>query len=364
MPLRKSRFFVRLADLCAWTIFFIPVFIERRRQKEVLEKPRRILLVELWGIGDLVMMSGILKPLKSHFPDAKISLICKPVSGELFTNYNYIDEMLFFDFPWTKFRGKYKVWEWDWKGILRLIVKLRRASFDLAIDARGDLRNNLLLFLSGVKRRIGYACLGGGFFLTHQIRSTEKLHRVDKWAGILSFLGVKDIIRPRIELDKKEIEWADNFLNEKKLFEKDLLVGIHPGAANNIRRWPYERFIEVANYLKKAYGAGVLFFPMAGVGLRQMAALLSRTDFLICNDSGPMHIATAVDTSVIAIFGPGDKEAIGPYGDKHRVVLKADITCRPCFDYCKYKTHFCINAIKIEDVIAAADEMIEKFSLK
>jgi len=141
-----------------------------------------------------------------------------------------------------------------------------------------------------------------------------------------------------------------------------------------VRCWPLEKFAEIGSYAAIRHKAKVLVFVepdgygddiavttehvKVKVGLRQMTALISKLSLLICNDSGAMHIASAVHTPTVSIFGPGDPGSIGPYGGNHAVVIK-DISCRPCFDHCRYPEPICLMEISTEEVIREVDHQLK-----
>jgi len=337
----------------------------------------KILIIEIWNLGDLIMMSTIIKPLKQNFPNSRITLLGKSIAIQLFEKNVCIDEYKVFNFPWTAHKNKYRFWSWNWKELIRVINELRKQEFDLALDARGDFRNNLLSFLIGAKRRIGYNWTGGGYFLTDVAQfDYNNGHRIDAWLNLLNYLGIKvESPKPYLSVAKDEEEWAGSFLREKGIGEGDLVIGIHPGARIKTRCWPLDRFAEVADYIKDNYKSKIIVFiepddygqdiPIkkehlkVKVSLRQLIALIKKLNLLICNDSGVMHIACALGIPLVAIFGPGDIKRIGPYGDKYTVVIKEQMECRPCFDYCKYKEPFCITKISVEEVLKEVDNKIK-----
>jgi heptosyltransferase-2 len=155
------------------------------------------------------------------------------------------------------------------------------------------------------------------------------------------------------------------------------MVAIHPGAGSAIREWGDDRFAEVARAVIDRFGAKVLWFVDPGkprpvppgleviplsLPLGQLAAVLSRCRLLICNDSGPMHVAAALKVPVVAVFGPQRPEWFGPYGEGHRVVIRHDIWCRPCGDDCRWKEPHCLRLIPVEQVINAAKQTLNEMT--
>lgn len=378
MLLRKNKLIVAFLDLFVGVLFVIPLAIENALRKKSASSPRSILIIELWGIGDLVMMSPALKTLREHYPQAHISLLAKNTARELFAHSPYIQDFIIFDFPWTRFRKKYAFWKWNWSGLLGTINKLRQKKFDLVIDGRGDIRNNLLSFLTNGKRRIGYSCTGGGYFLTDALFPKGKnRHRIDTWRGLLNYLGIEtDNFKPGLYIAQEEQKTARNFLIKQGIKNGELLVGIHPGAKIKSRCWPLANFARVAEHIRDTFSAKIIVFmepegygeeiPIKGdfikakIPLREMICLVNLVDLLVCNDSGAMHIAVAVDTKTLSIFGPGDYKLIGPYGMGHAIVADNEIDCRPCFDSCKHDKALCLNRISVDMVVNAANSILTK----
>jgi len=379
MLLRKKRLIVFFVDIVISVIFSIPRAFELLFFRYESSSPENILLIELWGIGDLVMLSPLLEVLRNKFPKSKISLLCREHGRIIFDSNPYLDEIIAFDFPWTSFREKYVIWKWDWSEIYCILKQLRAKDFDLALSARGDLRDNLLGFLSKAKRRIGYSWLGGKFFLTENLSNEyENKHRVQAWLNIADFLGAKtEKIKPSLFLSKQDQKIASEFFLANGILDKDFVIGIHPGAGIKRRCWPLERFAKIAEYVRDNHQAKIVVFvepdgygeniPITGswikadLPLKEIMAVVNRLDLFIGNDSGVMHIANALDIAGISIFGPGDSKIVGPYRKERSIIIEDPVTCRPCFDNCKYNDFRCLNQIKVEKVIRAIDDLFLMF---
>jgi len=374
---KKKKLLIFLIDLIVRLIFLLYSFF-RFLRVERFPTPKKILVLELWGIGDIILVTPALMELRRAYPEVKILLLAKRHAADILQHNSLVDEFITYDFPWTKFKGKYKFWQWDFKGLLKLINKLRKESFDLALDARMDFRNNLLMFLSAAKRRVGYNSTGGGYFLTDIVPADcSRPHRINEWINLLKYLGIKVYdSKPKVWISENESKWADDFLASHNITENDLVIGIHPGGRIKTGCWPLGRFGKAAVYAEEKYNAKVIVFIepngygndittnghliRAKLSLRELISVVSRLSLFICNDSGPMHIATAVNVPLIAIFGSGDLEAFGPYGKGHKIIAKKGVPCRPCYDYCKYTEPFCITEISVEEVLEAMDEEITR----
>lgn len=380
MPERESKFTIWFLNSVLWAIFLIPIVINKIRKKRKILNIRNILIMESWGIGDLLVMSPILKPLKENYPGSRITVLSKEIGKVLFSHNPYIDDFIIFDFPWTRFRKKYRIWNWDWPGLLGVISRLRKKRFDLVLDARGDMRNNLLSFLSGGKKRVGYDWTGAGFFLTDNLRHEhENSHKIDTWLNLLEHLGIRtNEYAPHLYISKDEEKFAEEFLKTNGIGNRDLLVGIHPGARIKTRCWPLNRFAKVAEYVRDICKCRVVVFlepegygekiPINGenfkarLTLRQLIALIKRLDLLICNDGGAMNIATAVGTAVAAIFGPTNPAWFRPRGENDAIIIENDMSCRPCFDYCKFNEVLCLDKITVSRVEEIVHEILKKLN--
>lgn len=377
---KKSSFtlgLLKIFDIC-FGIFFLPLLLaERICSYRHNRNFKKILIIEIWGIGDVCIMSGILRDLRLAFPGSSISLLSKPHAELILGHSGLIDNFIKISLPWTNFNGKYRFWAWDWEGILKVITHLRREKFDLCFDARGDFRNNLLAFIIGAKRRVGFAWTGGRYLLTDAVEfDYQKRQRILAWSALLNRIGVKaGPPKPCLRPSGKLLKEAEKILELHAVRDEDLLVGIHPGAGARIRCWPMDRFAKVAESIRDNYKAKIIVFigpdeyesdivirgPFIKLKLPLdlFTATASMLDLFICNDGGPMHIADALGIQVVAIFGPGSIDWFGPYSKNSKALFRKDVACRPCFDNCRQNAPFCLNEISVDDVLKAAEEKIK-----
>jgi heptosyltransferase-2 len=152
---------------------------------------QKILIVELWGLGDL---SFSLPFLKQAAEQNDLHVLSKPHGRDLLHPSVPSLDFTYLDPHWTRFRHKYRFWEWDWNNLFRVICKLRREHFDIGVSIRNDPRDHFLMWLLGVKRRCGFPTRGSGIFLNDPVkRPLEKRHRVEDWRDLGRHLGLKDI---------------------------------------------------------------------------------------------------------------------------------------------------------------------------
>lgn len=337
---------------------------------------RKILLLELWGVGDVVLSTPALVSLREIFPKASITVLAKPYAADILKNSPCVDEIIPFNFPWTRLHGKYDLRKWEFGRLFRLVADLRRRRFDLALDVRGDARSNLLMLLSGASSRLGYGAFTGDWMLTHEVaRDLEARHRVDEWRAVIRYIDPKAQFRPPTLWVKQDEADAALLRSKACLKGGRILLGIHPGASNRFKKWAPDRFERLAGYLASTYGAQIVFFAdpdgygedlkadgaktVSGWPLRDVIALISSLDVFICNDGGPMHIAAALGVPTVAVFGPTLSSWFGPYGDAHRVVEKDVCRHKPCWDYCRFDSPECLDAVAFEDVAQTVDGILK-----
>ena len=304
---------------------------------------QKILVLELWHMGDVILATPVLQALRSMFPAARITLLAKEHARELLSESGLVDNIVTFDFPWTAMNGKYSPSRYDRAAISDVVRKLRDQHFDVSLDCRMDLRSNILTQSIGAKRRIGYDFGGGAFLLTDALPvPPADQHKVDDWMTLLQPLResargtLGALPEPLLRVTETEISDASKLLKASDISEDDTVVGIHPGGSHDAKRWSVDNFAEVGRALSERHGVKLLVFvDPEGQGsdmqagndalfvrttIREMMALFTRCDLVLCNDSGPMHAAAALGTPVVAIFRTGSPRAYGPRGVNHTVV--------------------------------------------
>ncbi len=289
--------------------------------------PKKILVFSFSFIGDAVLSTAVIHPLRKYFPDAHITFLVGPRAFDLLATEPNIDATLVYDN-----RGEHA----GWKGRLRLIKTLRNDKFDIVVNLRDSL----------MARCIGAEHWG-------MMRGDSNRHAVTRYLEVLQKHGVDTAdAHPHLQLTEDEQTFAHRFLTEADFTSERLLIGIHPGGNWEYKLWDVEKYASVANALCKEQNASILLFagpnerelqaqvekmmevpPMLvqTENLRHLAALISTCDVYIGNDTGPMHIAAAVDTPVVALFGSTNPIRSGPYGEKRTVVQSGiNLGCNPC----------------------------------
>jgi ADP-heptose:LPS heptosyltransferase len=344
------------------------------------EVPTSILVVEYWNLGDLAILVPFLRNLRQNFPRARISLLVQAGLESFLERQGIVDEFISVRVPWARHFNrwrKYNPFSFDWISLTRTILALRKRRFDWAFSGRMDVRDNLMLWLSGARRRIGYGVGGGGSFLTDRITpDVFRPHRAEVWQHLLEALGERwDPNLGGFLQTRGELAAARSYLAGLGIASDVFLIGVHTGARIATRRWGTERFAEVVRRVLAETDAHVLWFSEPGtssqapklerchavsLGFWTFLAALSHCRLLICNDSGPMHLANLLGVPVVAVFGPQRPEWFGPRGAYDRVVIRPEFSCRPCSDYCIFDQPYCLRTISIDEVYDVVESQINR----
>jgi heptosyltransferase-2 len=350
--------------------FSLALKFDKRNSSYRAEDIKGILLLNTTAMGDTLLSTPAIKAIKRTFPKAKISSIVSPVAKEILENNPYINR--FINYP-----GRVDL-PFFFK-LPKILRDLKKDKFDLSIVLdSNDPEAGPFSYLSGAPVRIGWQESKLSFLFTIPVKKRIKnLHIVDIKLHALEVIGIKAYGRkPEIFLTEEEENRANKIIKKADLIQEKI-VGIHPFGAKRNRWWPEEYVAFLCEILFKKYGFKTILFggkkekffaeriaekaikkPFIAAGklnVRGTAALIKRCSFFISPDSGPMHLAQAVNTPTIALFGPADPSITGPTGEKN-IILKKEISCSPCKNYeCSHVS--CMKAISVEDVLAAIEEM-------
>jgi lipopolysaccharide heptosyltransferase II len=310
---------------------------------------RRILIVRQHDqLGDFLLSTPVFRALRQFFPQAHIAVIARTYTAELAYRNPYLNEV---------FVVPEKLLGWTPLKIWRLVAGLLRG-WDLAIvlnTVSHSLTSDLLAYFSGARyvlgseHRIFPGCKRNFFYNLVARYFAQQKPQSERNLDIVRHLGIDTEDRSEVmALTAQEKLFAGNFMRQHGLAEKDVVVAMHPGAGKIHNRWPAEKFAELANTLHRRFNVHLVFMwgpeenslganlcrrlsfePIIarGLALRQLAALLARADIFICNDTGVMHLAAAVGTPLVAIFGPTDPNEWKPIGKKFVAVRGDNHSC-------------------------------------
>jgi heptosyltransferase-2 len=349
--------------------------VPRRKDEQI----RRILVIEYTKLGDIVLLLPFLQNLRIHYPSAEVTLLADPKAIPLLQEQNLVDHLIPVRVPLAMYPSRwrrYNPFSSLWVEFLRCLLLLRRREFDLAFVGKADILQNLMLWMTRAARRVGYGFRGGRYFLTDvAIPDVSNPHVADCWLALLQTVGKPVLDRlPRLKISPDEHRLATEYLLGKGIREGEFIIGIHPGAGTRIRQWGDENFREIADRVARRFAVKILWFEDPGtrdqaresprgsiavmLDLRRFMAVLARCQLLICNDSGPMHIASAFGLPVVSPFGPTEPSWYGPLGAENRVIIHRGFWCRPCGEHCIFDKPYCLRTISIDEVLQATIEAI------
>jgi len=379
---------IPVLDILGYALFFPSKLFRKKAPKN----PKNILVVRLDHIGDFVCTAPLFKNLKKKFPDSKITVLINSVSKELAYRDPDIDKVVTFSPPYLARGDKVS----NLKGFSRVVKDIRNIGFDLGIEPRGDLISILIMWLGGVRYRIGYGITGGGFLLSKESRYDESKHVIDRNLTLLEALNIPVCSRlPEVYFNKKdEAEVESLFRREgvrpiQRVIDAlgqtpfpDALgqtpfsppfpaVVIHPFAGAKAKEWTKENFQNLIDRIKKD-GRDVLLVGSANdegryenvtdlrgkLSLPQLACLIKRTGSFIGLDSGPANIAAALNVpSVIVCSGTNVPQLWVPNNQNVKFIYR-DTECKPCgMKVCMKEKHECMESITVEEVMNAVESI-------
>lgn len=318
-------------------------------------------------IGDAVLCLSSIAYIKEKMPKAQITVLAKDWVKDVFLNHPAIDEIIPID-----------------KSKTSLIKEIKKQNFDAGILFTNSFSSAFLFFIAGIKKRTGYKTDLRSILLTDGLplpKNLEKMHQRDYYFEIVKKLtgGKKIPKNPILYITNEEIERADFILKGLNISGETKIVGIFPGASYGpAKMWGVEKFKSLAKEIANNENVKVLIFGgnkekelgatiqnktdgrinMCGkTTARELIALIKRCNVFITNDTGPMHIASALNVPVIAVFGPTNTDRTSPLGPS--VIIKKKVICAPCkHRVCPLKNHECMEKISVEEVLKAAGKYI------
>jgi heptosyltransferase-2 len=332
-------------------------------------------------LGDAVMCEPALRGLRRLFPDAQITLLVKPAVADLFTGHPALTRLLTYDTT-GRHAGLFGKWA--------LAGQLRRQGFDLAVLFQNAFEAAFLTFLASVPRRYGYATDGRSLLLSDQVAAPDSrtlIHQVRYYWDLLKPLGLTgDPPTPELVVFPEEEQAMAGRFAQGGLTATDVVVGVNPGSTyGGAKRWLPERYAEVTERLcrtireSREQQVGVVVFGAKGeerlgqeiaarlssrslvlsgsTTIRELMAAVKRCALLLTNDTGPMHIASAFQVPVVAIFGPTDWRTTSPFGNAHAIV-RQPVDCAPCLLRECPIDHRCMTRVSVDQVYEAATKQL------
>ncbi len=346
-----------------------------------MQSPGRILVFQTAFTGDVILTLPLVQVLHTLLPDVLIDFVAVPSGAQVLANHQALNHIIVYDK-----KGKDK-------GIVaaaKLVRRLRKTKYDAALIPHRSLRSAAICCLAGIPRRIGFDTSAGRWFLTDRVKYDAKRHEIVRNLCLLHSLGYEDTAMelPRLYPSAHDAGVVDEFLDWSG---GESLVVLAPGSVWATKRWLEDRFVELARSLthdgfavalvggredvalgkriERAVSGEKIINAIGKLTLLQSAELIRRARILVSNDSAPMHLAVAMRTPVVAIFG-ATVPAFGfaPVGEHDVVVETQGLTCRPCGIHggntCPIKTFDCMKRIQTSDVLLKVHAIADRLSLE
>jgi len=340
---------------------------------------RRILIIRLSGIGDVVQTLPLLGALRKRYPRAYIAWLVQKRAAEVLFGHPYLDEVITFErYRWTS-----RLW--------LLIKKLREKGFDLVVDSHGQLRSGLFAYITGAKVRLGFNRKNGrelnSLFINFKAPPFPgDWHAVERYLALASVLGAETETKEfLIQIGEPERQYVEQFLKEEGIEKGELLIALNPGSSWKSKIWPSKNYARLAGILTKKFKAKIVLLWGPGeenliasisslmeekpliaprTSLKELAFMISRCTLFVGSDSAPLHIASALSIPSIGLYGPTDPKRNGPYGSGNVAIRKdlATLSCpRKGCRRCRYQD--CMELITVEEVVDRVEDKIKELEI-
>lgn len=329
---------------------------------------RKILIIKLKGIGDVILSSIVFDTLHKTFPKAEIHFLTEPPSAPLLNKLPVIKKV-------HLFRKKEKF------AALSTIYNIRKENFDVVLDFYSNPRTALITFLSGARFRAGFPYRGRQYAYNLSGPSERaSFHAAELHNEFLKRIGLPDdSARLHFGMDNSDTEFADNYF--ANTFSKgDVVIGVSPTGGWESKKCDADVMYQFAERISSGLQAKILllwgpgdekdaqtmqtlsgnkFIMAPPTTITQLGALIKKCNAVLANDSGPMHIASAVGTPVLGLFGPTDPKLQGPFGTKNRYIHLQDLDCITCNLLVCPKQHECFRQLPADAVYNRFVEMMQ-----
>jgi heptosyltransferase-2/heptosyltransferase-3 len=353
----------------------------------------RVLIINIFGIGDVLFSTPLIRNVKKNYPHAVIGYIANSRTAPFLRNNPHVDQIFIYDRDefhglWQHSKRQYFQKGWQF------FQAVKKGRFQVVFDLSLNGTFALLTGLAGIGQRVGYDYRKRSPWLTTKLSLTgyEGRHVVDYYCGLLETLGWRVFDR-HLEWphSQEDMAWAENFLQQHGLSQEKTIIALHPGGGASwgrdavFKRWPAANYARLADKIIENLKTAIILMgdyseidlcqkiteqmrhhPVVTVGqtsLGQMAALLSRCRLAVVNDGGPLHIAVAAGIQTLAVFGPVDEKVYGPYPAAGHRVVSANVVCRPCyrqFRRARCEHISCIQGITVEQVLSQVTALLYK----
>lgn len=353
------------------------------------QKVKRVLLVRLDNLGDVLVTTPAFHALKAALPAASLTLLCSPVGAQIGRLDPDIDQVIVYEAPWV---DPWQTLPQESQREQEMIARLKAEHFDGALIFTSFRQSALpaayLCYLADIPLRVAASIDGSGSLLTTRLRPSEQMmHEVERGLELVGALGISPAtLDLRLQVPAQDAQEVESYLAFHELTDQHPLVVLHPGCTMPARTYPWEMYSEVARLLAQQLKAFVILsgieserelvarvqdrvpalersrtLAMTGeMAFPAFCGLVQRADLVITNNTGPMHVAAAMKTPVVALFAlTNPPEQWGPWRVAHRQMYH-EVSCRLCYSrVCPYD-QACLRLVSPEMVVSAASELLEE----
>jgi len=346
----------------------------------IVNNINRILIIKLRAIGDVVLSTIVIQNLRSAFPNARIDFLTEDYCSQVVEGNPHINHVLVLH----RKKNRSLPWFRRWQNDIRFLLHVKRQHYDLVFDFFGNPRSAFLTFISGARQRVGYDYRIRRLAYTTVVTSRAKVVHEALWhLDALQAVGIP-VISSTLDftINNDAQLFADDFLEREQLTGQRL-AAVNFSGGWPAKKWPLANFAKLAERIADQYQAKILVLWGPGekqeaekllkicrvplilipaTNLKQLGAIVTKVQLLVTTDSGPMHLAAAVNTPCVALFGPTNFRLQGPYGACHEIVAKTDLDCLGCNRLdCDHQS--CLQALTVEIVFSAVTRCVIKNNL-
>lgn len=356
-----------------------------------LKNPRKILIINIFGLGDVLFTTPLINNLKADFPNVSIGYVCNRRSSCILEHNKKIDRLFIYErdaFQAIAKKSRLKYIQ----AMLDFFNGIKKEGYDTVLDVSLSNFSDFFTWFIGIPNRISLNYKGRSFFATKKIpfEGYQDKHVVEHYLDFLKEIGVSHRLKElELSLSNKDLIWADDLWKEKGWKEPQKIIALVPGGGDSwgkdaqFKRWSPENYAKLADKIVEKTSAVIILLggeneqdvcsdisrlmKHASVSLcgkttiGQFASIVKRCSCVILNDGGPLHVSVAAGATTVSIFGPVDENIYGPYPKgKHQVVVK-DLACHPC--YRKFRrascSHIsCLQTITLEEVMRKVEVVL------
>jgi lipopolysaccharide heptosyltransferase II len=353
-------------------------------------KPKKILIMNIFGLGDVLFTTPLISNLKASFPSCTIDYLCNRRAVSIVEHNKNVERIFVYErdeFETVKQSSRAAFF----KKLFGLIQDIRKEGYDTCLDVSLNSFTSFLAWFAGIPHRIGLNYKNRSFLLTQKfpIKGYEGKHVVEYYLELLNQIGIAHPKKAlELAIPEKDEKWADDLWLKEELSGQKV-IAIAPGGGDSwgkdalFKRWSPEKYAKLADKIIEKTKAVIILLGgqkeaelchevqkimqhpaksfCGQTTVAQFASLVKRADLVILNDGGPLHISVAAGAKTVSIFGPVDENVYGPYPREKHEVVTAAVPCRPC--YRKFRradcAHIsCLNLISVEDVLRKVEEVL------